>query len=308
MTTARPPSGRQVELRHGDQRAVVVEVGGGLRTYEVGGAAVLEGYPEDEMCRGGRGQLLLPWPNRIADGRYALDGEPQQLALTEPALHHAIHGLTRWQPWQLDQPDPAEAVGTYRLHPQPGYRFALACEVSYRLDPDGLTVTMTVANLSDRPAPVGLGAHPYLAVGTGLVDQARLAVPALSRLVTDERSIPRGREDVAGGPYDFRRSREVGGIVLDTAYTDLVRDPDGLARVRLARADGREVTLWADGAWSHLQLFTGETLPEPQRRRSLAVEPMTCAPDAFNSGDGLRLLEPGQALTGAWGIRPEVAA
>ena len=62
------PSGKQFELAHGDQRAVVVEVGGGLRSYSAGGRELLDGYGADEMCASGRGQVLLPWPNRIEDG------------------------------------------------------------------------------------------------------------------------------------------------------------------------------------------------------------------------------------------------
>ena len=68
------PSGRQVELAAGDQRAVIVEVGGGLRTYSAGGADLLDGYPADAMCSSARGQLLIPWPNRIEDGSYEFDG------------------------------------------------------------------------------------------------------------------------------------------------------------------------------------------------------------------------------------------
>ncbi|HZB51649.1 MAG TPA: aldose epimerase, partial [Mycobacteriales bacterium] len=140
------------------------------------------------------------------------------------------------------------------------------------------------------------------AAGPGLVDGATLRLPAATRLGTDDRSLPRGREPVDGTDFDFRAARPIGATVLDTAYADLLRDPDGLARVRLSRADGREVTLWADGGWTHLQVFTGETLPEPERRRSIAVEPMTCPPNAFASGDGRRLLDPGEELTGRWGI------
>jgi aldose 1-epimerase len=302
LAVVTPPSGQQVELRHGTQRATVVEVGGGLRTYEVGGAAVLDGYAEDRMCEGGRGQLLVPWPNRVEDGRYELAGQRHQLALTEPATGHAIHGLARWLPWRLEQRAAGEAVGSCVLHPQPGYPFRVDCTVSYRLDGSGLTVTMAIVNRSDRDAPVGLGAHPYLAAGGGLVDAARLQLPAATRLVADDRSIPRDRAAVAGTGYDFRAGRSIGSTVLDTTYADLVRDPDGLARVRLSRADGREVTLWADGSWTHLQVYTGEMLPAPQRRRSIAVEPMTCPPNAFGSGDGLRLLGPGRTLTGTWGI------
>jgi len=297
-----PPSGQQVELRHGEQRATVVEVGGGLRSYRVGGVDVLDGYTADEMCGGGRGQLLIPWPNRIADGRYEFAGDHQQLPLTEPETGHAIHGLVRWSAWRLEQPAGDVAVASYVLPPQPGYPFWLDCTVSYRLDDAGLSVTMAVVNRSGRPAPVGLGAHPYLSAGGAPVDGAGLLLPAATSLVTDDRSIPRGRAAVAGSEYDLRRARPIGPTVLDTTYTDLDRDPDGLARVRLSPPDGRSVTLWVDGTWTHLQVFTGETLPEPERRRSLAVEPMTCPPNAFASGDGLRVLAPAETLEGSWGI------
>ena len=68
------PSGEQLELSFGERRAVVVEVGAGLRTYAIGGREVLDGYAADEMCASGRGQVLLPWPNRIEDGSYEFDG------------------------------------------------------------------------------------------------------------------------------------------------------------------------------------------------------------------------------------------
>jgi aldose 1-epimerase len=296
------PSGRQVEIVHGDQRAVVVEVGGGLREFLVGDWPVLDGYDVSAQCTWGRGQLLLPWPNRIPDGQYELDGERQQLPLTEPDLHNAIHGLTRWSAWRLDQPARNRAEASHVVHPQPGYPCTLRCEALYLLDRDGLTVTMSVTNLSDRPAPVGMGAHPYFLVGDAGVDAASLGVPASTRLLTDDRGIPTGRADVAGTDEDFRRLRPIGPTALDTAYTDIVRDPDGVTRVRLAVPDRGEVTVWADQAWSFVQVFTGDTMPESERRRSVAVEPMTCAPNAFNSGEGLLLLAPDETVTGTWGI------
>ena len=298
-----PPSGAQAELVHGDQRATVVEVGGGLRHWRIGDRAVLDGYHVSARCTWGRGQLLLPWPNRIPDGRYELDGQPEQLALTEPEQHNAIHGLTRWAAWRLDQPDADRVLAEHLLHPQPGYPFTLLCQAEYRLGPDGLTVRMSVANQSDRPAPVGMGAHPYLLVGGAGVDVASLRVPAGTLLVTDHRGIPTGRQPVPGTDQDFREPRRIGGTVLDSAYTDLIRDPDGLARVRLSVPDRFEVTMWADRTWPFLQVFTGDTMPEPERRRGVAIEPMTCAPNAFNTGDGLVRLGPDQTLTGTWGIQ-----
>jgi aldose 1-epimerase len=300
-----PPSGAQVELSCADQRATVVEVGGGLRSYEIGGRPVLDGYDRSVMCTGGRGQLLVPWPNRIADGRYEYDGEMQQLALTEPIEKHAIHGLTRWASWRLTQPDPATVLASYLLRPQPGYQFTLQCDAAYRLGPDGLTVDLAVTNRASRPAPVGLGAHPYLLAGDGLVDAVQLQVPGQTRLVTDRRGIPTGREDVTGTRHDFRQPRPIDDLLLDTAYTDLIRDPDGLARVCFTRPDGRELILWADRGWPYLQVYTGDTLTPPERRRSLAVEPMTCPPNGFNCADEPLLLAPAETLAGSWGIQAQ---
>jgi aldose 1-epimerase len=303
-----PPSGRQVEIVHGDQRVTVVEVGAGLRDYRVGDRPVLDGYAVAEQCTWGRGQLLLPWPNRIPAGRYTVDGRVEQLALTEPEQHNAIHGLTRWSAWALDQTSPDAVVAEHVLHPQPGYPFTLQCRASYRVGPDGLTVEMAVTNLSGERAPVGMGAHPYLLVGDddgdgdGGVGPASVLVPATTRLLADHRGIPTGRAAVPGTGDDYRTLRRIGDAVLDCTYTDLVRDPDGVVRVRLALPDGPQVTLWADQTWPYLQVFTGDAMPEPQRRRSLAVEPMTCAPNAFNTGDGLHLLPPDDILSGTWGI------
>jgi aldose 1-epimerase len=296
-----PPSGRQVELVHGDQRATVVEIGGGLREYSVGGWPVLAGYDVAEPCSWGRGQVLVPWPNRIRDGQYHLDGRSYQLSLSEPERSNAVHGLTRWSAWQLDQPGPDQVVATFLLHPRPGYPFMLECRVAYRLGPGGLAVDMSVTNRCDDPAPVGMGAHPYLSAGEHGVDRMALQVPAASRLLVDERRIPTGCEPVSG-EYDYREQRLIGSGSLDTAYTDLIRDADGLARVRMAVPDRPEVAVWVDSTWPYLQLFTGDAMPAADRRRSLAVEPMTCAPDAFNSGDGLRVLAPDQTLAGTWGI------
>jgi aldose 1-epimerase len=297
-----PPSGAQVELRWGDQRATVVEVGGGLREYEVGGRPVLDGYDRSAMCTGGRGQLLVPWPNRIADGRYEYDGQPMQLPLSEPVQKHAIHGLTRWASWQLTQPDPATVLAAYVLHPQPGYPFTLHCAAAYRLGPDGLTVDLAVTNRSERAAPVGLGTHPYLLVGDPLVNAATLQVPGRTRLISDQRGIPTGREDVAGTGYDFREPGPIGELLLDTAYTDLIRGPDGRARVCLTTSDGWRLVLWSDENWPYLQVYTGDTLAVPERRRSLAVEPMTCPPNAFNCADQPLLAAAG-TVGGTWGIQ-----
>lgn len=295
----RPPSGAQFPIASGQQAATVVEVGGGLRTYSAAGVDLVDGYQEEERCRGGRGQLLLPWPNRLRDGRYRFGGEDQQLALSEPDRHNAIHGLVRWMNWTATVHRPDRVTMELVLHPQPGYPFILGLSVEYRLDGAGLTVATTATNLGAEPCPYGAGAHPYLTVGTELVDDATLEAPGATRLETDDRGIPVGSVPVAGTPYDFREPRQVGDVALDTAYTDLED-----TQVRLTGPDGHGVTLRMDASHRWLMLFTGDTLSRDRRRRSLAVEPMTCAPNAFVTGDGLRLLEPEEAWTTSWGIWP----
>ena len=302
-----PTSGRQVELSHGDQRAVVVEVGGGLRTYAAAGRDLLDGYGEDELCRSGRGQVLLPWPNRLEDGTYEFDGERQQLPLDEPEHRNAIHGLVRWAGWTAAEVEPARAVVTHTLHPRRGYPFRLELAIEYSLSDQGLTVRTTATNTGSRPCPFGCGAHPYLTLGTPVVDPLVLRVPARSVLRSDERGLPAGAEPVEGGERDFRSARPIGATRLDHAFTDLERDEDGLARVVLEDTDGARLALWADATYRYLMVFTGDPLPDVNRR-SLAVEPMTCPPNAFRTGEALIRLEPGESFAGNWGLTPAIAA
>lgn len=299
------PSGAQQELRAGTARAIVVEVGGGLREYTVAGRHLLDGYALDELCTGGRGQLLVPWPNRVRAGRYSFGGQSHQLALTEAAQGNAIHGLTRFAPWTVDDRDASRLRLVHTVHPQPGYPFGLAASVDYELSETGLEVTVAVRNRCEVTAPVGIGAHPYLRAGAGTVDEWALHLPAAHRLLTDAQQIPTAAEPVAGTAYDFGTPRLVGTARLDTAYTELERDAAGNCRVELRAADGSGVALVAGPEISHLMAFTGDTLADAgQRRRGLAVEPMTCAPNAFNSDEGLRELAPGGVLRARWRLEP----
>jgi aldose 1-epimerase len=297
------PSGRQWLLSHGSRQATVVEVGGGLREYSVGGRPVLDGYPAGAMCSAGRGCTLAPWPNRLRDGRYTFDGRTQQLALSEPANHNAIHGLVRWLPWTLVEQAEDRVVVEVTIHPQTGYPYGLHLRNDYRVDGGGLSLATTGTNIGDQPLPYGVGFHPYLTLGAAQVDGELLTVPGDTWIPVDQRGLPTGSAPVGATPYDYREPRLIGGAVLDTAFTDLDRGDDGRASVTLAAADGtRAVSLWADATFPYLQVFTGDTLPEADRRRGLAVEPMTCPPDAFNSGDGLVVLAPEQEHITTWGL------
>jgi aldose 1-epimerase len=301
------PSGEQVELGHGPWSAVVVEIGGGLRALEHDGAPLLDGYGAGEMASGGRGQPLLPWPNRIADGRYRFGGREIEAPVDERATGSAIHGLTRWSAWRVAAREPSRCAMELRLHPQPAYPFMLDLRLEYALDHAGLTVALQAVNRGDGELPVGAGFHPYLTLGTGAIDALSARVPAAAWLPADARGIPTGERRPVAGELDLRDGPALGDRVLDHCFTDLQRDGDGLARVRLAAPGGGAATLWMDEAYGYVMVFTGDTLDAARRRRGLAVEPMTCAPDAFNSGEGLRVLGPGETLAGRWGIGYEAA-
>jgi aldose 1-epimerase len=298
-------SGRQVEIVHGRQRATVAEVGGGLRTYTVGDVDVVDGYAVDEMCPSGRGQLLMPWPNRIADGAYEFGDVRYELALSEPSRHNAIHGLVRFANWSVESVGAGSVVMAHRLHPQPGYPFLIDLTAEYRLDDSGLRVAITATNRGDAPAPFGAGAHPYVRLGHGPIDGLTLRCPATTHYESDERGIPMARVPVEGSAFDFRRSRPIGDAVLDTAFADLVRDRDGRVTVDLTGPAGA-VSVWMGPAFTDLMLYSGDTLGDVgRRRRALAIEPMTCPPNAFRTGERLVTLAAGETFTGEWGINTE---
>jgi aldose 1-epimerase len=298
------PSGEQFELTLGDQRAVVVEVGAGLRSYSIAGREALDGYGVDEVSLSGRGQVLIPWPNRIDGGSYEFGGAWHQLALTEPEAGNAIHGLVRWAPWRLAAREPARVVLEHALHPQPGYPFSLALTIEYALSDGGLEVRTTATNVGREACPYGAGAHPYLKLGTAGVDPLVLRAPGRTVVESDDRGLPTGTKEVDGTDYDFQEPRQIGSTRLDNCFTDFERDDDGLARVHvLDAASGAGLVLWVDRSYGYLMLFTGDSRPDVARR-SLAVEPMTCPPNAFRSGEAVIRLEPGGSATGAWGIAP----
>jgi aldose 1-epimerase len=298
------PSGRQTVLTAGEQRAVVVEVGGGLRTYAVGGVDVLDGYDEGDRCSGGPGQPLIPWPNRHEGGRYDFAGVHEQAALSEPARGNAIHGLTRWSPWALLDAGTDHATLGFTLHPQPGWAWTLDLRVNYQLGADGLTMTTTAVNRSETACPFGAGWHPYLRAPSGVVDDLVLTLPAASYDVANDGGIPTGRAPVAGSPLDFRKPKRLGEAIIDVAFTDLERNADGDATVTVVDAStDLGVSIRLGPGWDWVMVFTGDTLGA-RARRGLAIEPMTGPANLLRSGEDIVVLESGEPWQAAWSIHP----
>jgi aldose 1-epimerase len=295
------PTGHQYDISSGDYRAVITEVGATLRLLQSGGVDILNGFGAGDRISGGHGQQLLPWPNRIRDGRYSFNGRDYDLPLSEPERNNAIHGLVRWSGWELVQHTEDTVTQRIVVFPQKGWDSTLLATISHQVSDRGLTVTVEAQNIGDRAVPFGYAAHPYFTVGEQTVDQIEISAPAGKYLEVDDRLLPIELRSVDGLPQDLRSGAPLGDRRLDTAFTDLEIDPSYDAwRIRLALGD-RETFVWGDGNHRWIQVYTGDD----RRDLGIAVEPMTCGPDAFNSdvtNDGLIVLEPGEGYRGRWGV------
>ncbi|WP_155849448.1 aldose 1-epimerase family protein [Arthrobacter sp. H20] len=297
-----PLSGRQISLAHGEYTATVASVGASLRELRFGGRDLIRSYDADEIRPNYRGALLAPWPNRVVDGSYPFDGATHQLSLTEPERGHALHGLLAWEDWATVEHSDSSVRLRATVVPQEGYMFRLTVAVTYTLDDDGLTTTVSATNTGPDAAPYGVASHPYLVAGDGRVDEWTLTIPANTVLeVTPDRLIPTALAAVSGD-FDFRTSRQVKTAFLDHAFTDIDYD-DGAATVAVTGPDGSGAAVSFGGGCPWVQVHTGDLPKDPAgSRRGLAVEPMTCPPDAFNSGTDLVVLQPGAEHTASWRI------
>jgi aldose 1-epimerase len=298
-----PLSGTQYSLSFGAYRATIASVGATLRELTYDGRDLVVPFDADELRPSYRGAMLAPWPNRVTDGRYEFGGESFQLPLTEPARGHALHGLASWLEFTLISQTDSEVVLGSVIEPQAGYPWRVFVTVTNTLTDDGLATSVEASNLSTEPAPFGTGPHPYLVAGAGRVDDWTLELPAATALlVTEDRLIPTGTEDVATAGFDWRTPRGIGDTFVDHAFTGLTRDAEGTTTVRvLAGESGVEMSWGPECGW--VQVHTADK-PEPTLSRlGLAVEPMTCPPDAFNSGTDLITLAPGASTTASWVIR-----
>ncbi|MBT8161218.1 aldose 1-epimerase family protein [Arthrobacter sp. GN70] len=292
-------TGRQFEIRRGDALAVVTELAAGLRLFSRNGVQFTESYGDDQISPGATGITLAPWANRVEDGVWYLNGKKQQLDVTEVSRNNASHGLLRNSSYALVAEDEFSVTLEAVIFPQHGYPFLARHQVRYEIDAElALRVSQTFINDSESPAPFVLGAHPYFRIGDVPPEETVLTVHARTRLVTDERLIPRSAVPVEGD-FDLSGGRNVGSLDLDSAYLDLAFD-DGVARHTLSAPDGRTVTLEQDSNCTHVHVFVTDTFPG--RSKAVALEPMTGPANAFNSDEGPRWVEPREAFTMNWGI------
>jgi aldose 1-epimerase len=301
-----PLSGTQYQLALGDYTATIASVGATLRTLRIDGRDLVVPFAAEEVRPNFRGAVLVPWPNRVVDGKYEFGGETYQLSLTEPARNHALHGLAAWADWSLVGRGDAWIELEHTVQAQAGYPFRVHAVVRYEVTAGGLHSTVTATNTGTAPAPYGTAPHPYLVAGDGKVDDWSLELPARAVLtVTPDRLIPVDLADVEledDGAFDFVSARPIDATFIDHAFTELERDAAGVATVRVTAPSGTGVFLSWGAECQWVQIHTADQPDAATSRLGLAVEPMTCPPDAFNTGTDLIVLQPAESHTAAWTI------
>lgn len=303
--TGAPLSGTHLTISAAGYTAEIATVGATLRVLQHEGRDLVVPFDADQVRPAFRGAVLAPWPNRVVDGRYTFDGREHELALTEPKRSHALHGLVAWTDFDVESVAPDRVVLSTTIAAQEGYPFRVVVRVEYRIDDAGLHTTVTGTNTSDAPAPWGTGPHPYLVGGAGVVDDWTLTLPAAQVLeVTPDRLIPTDLAPVHD-EFDLRTPTPIGTRFIDHAFTGFDRDADGTATITLTAADGHGVRMAFGTECPWAQVHTADHVVPEFHRVGLAVEPMTCAPDAFNAGAdaGLVVLAPGAAHAASWTIQ-----
>ncbi len=269
---------------------------------------MLEAYPlrVDVRRRARRAADPLAQPDRRGLATASTANE-HQLALSEPARANAIHGLLRWRPWRALERSPSRVVMGARLHPMTGYPFALDVRIAYELSELGLEVTTDATNVGREPLPLRLRPAPVPRRPGRRAPRSMTASSSCRRRPgssTSRRTRCRSRASPSRAPRSTSAARACSARTDSTTPSpSSIATPRASRRARLHCPDGHTVALWVDGAYRFLQVFSGDTLTPERRRRGLAVEPMSCAANAFRSGDGLITLSPGETTSALWGVQ-----
>ena len=196
----------------------------------------------------------------------------------------AIHGLVRWAAWTVAEREPDRVVVRHDLHPQPGYPFSLAIRIEYVLSADGLRVSTTATNVGGDPCPFGAGAHPYLFPARPWSTPRSCISPrrACSRSTRTEcppaPSRSRGRSSTS---CSRGRSAPRSSTTASPICTGRRRPRAGHGREHRGRRRRRDALGRRGLPLPHA--VHGDDRPDVNRR-SMAIEPMTCPPQAFRSG------------------------
>jgi aldose 1-epimerase len=295
--------GTEHSIAFGPYSAIITARGGALRELQHQGRHLVVGFGPEGDIPDYRGVICAPWPNRLADGAFTYGGQSFQAAINEPERGAALHGLLTGVEWELRSQSGDSVTLASKVEAGRAYPSDLDIFVTYELTDDGLRSTVRARNIGTGTAPYGVCPHPYLVAGPSPLDEWTLELPAEEFMaVSADRLLPQGMRAVRGHEFDFRTPRRLGPVRIDHAFTGIIRGDDGRAAVRVLDPAGTGVELEWEANWPWVQVHTADK-PFGKDRLGLAVEPMTCPPDALNSGTDLVHLRPGEAHAASWTIR-----
>lgn len=286
-------------INHGAYQAELANTGAALASLKFAGADLIEKRTHSRYFSG---EILAPWPNRIADGKYSYRGQDFQLTINEVGRNNALHGLVFDKPWSMISRGESQIAFQIMIDDTEKYPSILELQINYQLDDFGLISTLTATNMGTYTLPYGASTHPYIAVpGLDSVEDYILQMGCSQVLLTDDqRLLPTELVDVSDSNFDFRTPRRIGSQFIDHAF---LQDPDLAREVSVTSQLGNGVLITFSESAKWIQIHTADRDGGYDSRKVLAVEPMTCPPDAFNSGLDLIELSPGQSHQLSWRIQ-----
>jgi len=299
-----------IELKFKNQILKINPLGGGIAQYYIleNGERrdIIYGYGNEENKAGSMGDILFPFPGRVKDSIYEFDGKKYLLSGTKIKDGHAKDGFAKINPWKIPPQKENEAKLLFEMteeeYEPKGFPFSLQLTLHYSLSKDGFTCRAEVLNFGSKPAPFGLGFHPYFSLGANSVNDLEIKIPAKKLVEFDNNLFPTGKTiDLEYSSLNFGNSKKIKENIIDNCFCGLDTE-NGIAKTCLTFQDYK-VKIWQDRNFPYLQIYSGDTIPEQYRRHGLAVEPQTCTGFALNKPEmGLIILSPDEKFIGSWGV------
>ena len=263
----------EVKLSSGRSFALIDLTGAWIKNLVLDGEKILKDSVDGKRTHGGACSLI-PFAGRVRNAAYRFDGI--DYTLTKNNGNNSIHGFIRDVPFNCLQGD-GENNATFSAEASNGgYPTQIEVSISMHLEDSRFKTAYRVRNTGEKRAPLVIGCHPYFLAGSPcrLLHNSRL-----ERLVFTDQYFPDGT--VANA--DFNSVKDLGELKLDSCF----RNGGTLTFI-----DNERELIIRRNNMDYFLLYNGKYCDG----RSVAIEPMTGAPDAFNNGIGLHLLEPGEVF------------
>ncbi len=250
----------------------------------------------DDPGRGYPSALLFPFPNRIKDGRYTFEGNEYRLDINDQETFSAIHGLIAFKPFEIEKQEKASATLLFTYHGEmEGYPFPYEFRITYTLRKSKLDISVIAKNTGEKSMPFGFGWHPYFGISGKPIAEMEVHVPDRNKIELSDRFIPTGDSS-----FEHEGIIPLKNTILNNVFS--VAGKTKKSEVSLKHEDKKLVVSQESGP-GKLEYFI---LYTPPTRDCIAIEPQSCNTNAFNNGDGLQMLKPGEEAKFKISVRVEI--